>query len=190
MSPRRRVPILLALAALATVAGAATARPALEGPDYYGALEAFGDVCVKSASHAEMLRKVQATGWRALNGEDVTAMVRGNGMVSLEEVRQGEIAAEPVLLAVGDLGGTSYCRVYFHSVDSAAMQKRLRTLKVLGSTLGFPDFDGKLNFPEGWSAVGWHRTVQDQWRALHYSFDADGQGPNAAWQAIEITRAI
>lgn len=157
-------------------------------PDYYSPLEAFGDVCTKSADHGEMLRKVRATGWETLKGGAVPALVRGNDMVQFAEVRRGQIAGQSVMLTVGDLGGTSFCRVYFPAADTAAMQKQLRYVKVLGAPLSLPDFNGPMNFPEGWSAVGWHRSVGDQWRAVHYSFDPDGHGPNAAWQSIEITR--
>ncbi len=180
---------LFAASAVVVADGHAKTQPATP-PDYYSPLEAFGDVCIKSADHGEMLRKVRATGWEALQGAAVPALVQGNGMVQFAEVRRGEIAGQPVMLAVGDLSGTSFCRVYFHAVEPAAMQKQLRYVKVLGSPLRLPDFTGKMNFPEGWSAVGWHRSVGDQWRAVHYEFDADGQGPNAAWQGIEITRKL
>lgn len=156
--------------------------------EYYSALEAFGDVCVKPQSHAEILRKVRIKDWTPLEGDAVPAVVRGNGAVQHLEVRRGQIAGEPTILTVGEFSGTSYCRVYFPSVDEHAMEKRLRYVRVLGAPLSLPDFRGPLNFPEGWSAVGWHRSVGEQWRALHYSFDPDGKGPNAAWQSIEITR--
>ncbi|USQ95534.1 hypothetical protein [Caulobacter sp. RL271] len=189
--PRRTLPLLGAAIAVATVSllqmnhvrAAATVDA-----DYYSALEAFGDVCIKSADPGEMLRKVRIKGWETLEDDTVPAVVRGNGAVRFAEVRRGQIEGRPVILAVGGSSGTSFCRVYFHAIDQAAMETRLRYVKVLGSPLSAPDFRGPLNFPEGWSAVGWHRSVGDQWRALHYSFDPDGQGPNAAWQSIEITR--
>lgn len=158
--------------------------------DYYSPLEAFGDVCIKSADHGEMLRKVRIEGWERLQGDAIPTLLRGKELIQYAEVRRGQIEGQPVILAVGDYTGTSYCRVYFQSVDQAAMEKQLRYVKVLGSPLSLPDFRGPLNFPEGWSAVGWHRVVGQDWRALHYSFDPDGHGPNAAWQAIEITRKI
>jgi hypothetical protein len=105
-------------------------------------------------------------------------------------VRRGEIAGRPALVSVADLGGTSECRVYFQAADPAAMIEALRGEVVLGSPLGPPDFDDRLNYPEGWKAIGWHRSVADDWRAVHYSFDPDGQGPNAEWQSIEITRRM
>ena len=51
------------------------------------------------------------------------------------------------------------------------MIEALRGEVVLGSPLGPPDFDDRLNYPEGWKAIGWHRSVADDWRAA--SSDAD-----------------
>ncbi|WP_454718061.1 hypothetical protein [Caulobacter segnis] len=191
MKPSRRTLSLLAAAVAVAAVGIQQVRAAATVEAHYGsALGAFSDVCVQSANHGEMLRKVRIKGWEVLRDDAIPAMVQGNGMVSLAEVRRGQIAGQPVILAVGELSGTSFCHVYFHSTDTAAMQKRLQGLQVLGSPLNASDFKGPLNFPEGWSAVGWHRTVGQDWRAVHYSFDPDGRGPNAAWQAIEITRKI
>jgi hypothetical protein len=188
-SPRRTLSLLAAAAVVATVGIQHVRAAATVDADYYSALEAFGDVCIKPADHGEILRKVRINGWEKLEGDQIPAVVQGKGAVRWAEVRRGQIAGQPVMLAVSDFSGTSFCRVYFHPVEPAAMQKQLRYVKVLGSPLSLPDFNGPLNYPEGWTAIGWHRSVGDQWRALHYSFDPDGQGPNAAWQAIEITRA-
>lgn len=189
MKSSRRTLSLVAAAVTVAVVGIQHVRAAATvEAGYHSPLEAFGDVCIQSADHGEILRKVRIKGWEVLRDDQVPAMVRGNGMVRFAEVRRGQIAGQPVVLAVGELSGTSFCRVYFHATDTAAMQKQLRSVKVLGSPLSLPDFNGPMNFPEGWSAVGWHRSIGDQWRAVHYSFDPDGQGPNAAWQAIEITR--
>ena len=191
MKASRRTLSLAAAANVVAAVGIQQVRAAATvEADYYSPLEAFGDVCIKSADHGEMLRKVRIEGWERLEGDAVPAMVQGNGMVRLAEVRRGQIAGQPVILAVGELSGTSFCHVYFHAVDKAAMEKQLRYVKVLGSPLSLPDFRGPLNFPEGWSAVGWHRVVGQDWRALHYKFDPDGHGPNAAWQSIEITRQV
>ena len=188
MKANRRTLSLLAAAIVVAGVGLQQVRAnTTVEADYYSPLEAFGDVCIKSTDHGEMLRKVRIKGWKTLHGEEIPAMVRGNDAIPWTEVRRGQIEGQPVILAVGE-SGTSYCRVYFQSVDQAAMEKRLRYVKVLGSPLSLPDFRGPLNFPAGWSAVGWHRVVGQDWRALHYSFDPDGHGPNAAWQAIEITR--
>jgi hypothetical protein len=189
MKNARRTLSLVAAAVTVAAVGIQQVRAAATvEADYYSPLEAFGDVCIKSADHGEMLRKIRIKGWESLSGDAVPAMVRGNDVVRLAEVRRGQIAGQSVILTVGEYTGTSYCEVYFPSTDTAAMQKQLRYVKVLGSPLSLPDFKGPLNFPEGWSAVGWHRVVGQDWRALHYSFDPDGQGPNAAWQSIEITR--
>lgn len=179
----------IALAGGTTLAVSA-ARTPVTPPDLHSELAAFRDVCVAPASHGEILRKARASGWAALEAEAVPALVRGNGAARLLDVRQGEIAGHPALIAIADLGGTSECRVYFQPTDPAAMVARLKGEVVLGSALGAPDFDDKLNFPEGWEAIGWHRSTPDGWRAVHYSFDADGQGPNAGWQSVEITRKI
>jgi hypothetical protein len=157
---------------------------------YTDGLKAFQDVCIAPATHAEILRAARATGWRRLEGDAAPALVRGNGMVDLQDLRQGEVGGSPVLIAVGDLGGASFCRIYFRPVAPAAMIQRLSAGSVLGAPLGQSDFDGPLNDPAGWKATGWHVSRQSQWRAVHYSYDPDGQGPNAAWQSIEITRAI
>lgn len=179
-----------ALASTALLVAACAPASASSPVVYVDGFKAFQDVCVTPASHADIRRAARATGWEALKGDDVPAMVSGNGMVALQEVRQGRIGGAPVLIAVGDLGGTSFCRIYFRPVAPATMIQRLDAGAVLGAPLGQPDFDGPLNYPTGWKATGWHLSRQSQWRAVHYSYDPDGQGPNAAWQSIEITRAI
>ncbi len=192
MKTRTLVALLAATAALvggATLAVSA-ARAPVAPPDLHSELTAFRDVCIAPASHGEILRKARATGWTALKDDAVPALLLGKGAARLQEVRQGEIAGRPALIYVADLGGTSECRVYFQPADPAATVERLKGEVVLGSPLGAPDFDDTLNYPEGWKAIGWHRSVGDGWRAVHYSFDPDGQGPNAGWQAIEITRKI
>jgi len=169
----------------------AACAPANASPVVYAdALKAFQDVCVTPASHADILRAARATGWERLDGDAAPAIVRGNGMVKLTEVRQGEVGGAPVLITVGDLDGTSFCQVYFRPAAPKALIERLNARTVLGAPLGQPDFDGPLNFPAGWTATGWHVSRQSQWRAVHYSYDPDVQGVNAAWQSIEITRAI
>jgi hypothetical protein len=182
---------VFALAAAAATAGVidgrANRQPAIAPTS---TLQAFNDVCVAPGSHHDILDKARRLGWRALRGDAVPALLRGNGMVSLQEVRQGEIDGAPVLLSIGELGGTSFCRIYFRPVDTAVLSKRLQAQTVLNAPLGQPDFHGEQTSPEGREAVGWHRSVGAQWRALHYSFDADARGPDAAWQEIEITRAI
>lgn len=188
MASRR---FILPLFSVAVLAGAALvhARENAEPPPVYGsALAAFEDACVRPTSHNVIMRKVRATRWERLAGDSVPAVVSGNGAVRYADVRRGEVAGAPVILAIGEFSGTSFCRVYFRAVDTAEMRGRLRTMNVLGAPLGEPDFDDKLLSPGGWKAIGWHKSVNGQWRALHYSFDATGQGPDAAWQSIEITR--
>lgn len=178
---------LLTAAALLVAACA----PAVASPVVYAdGLKAFEDVCVTPASHAEILRAARATGWSALEGDAVPAMVRGNGAVDLKQVRQGRVGDAPVLIVVGELGGASFCRIYFRPVAPATMIRRLSNQAVLGGPLGRPDDGGPLNFPEGWTGTGWHVSRQSQWRAVNYSYDPDSQGPNAAWQSVEITRQI
>jgi hypothetical protein len=184
-------PKVLFKALASTALLVAACAPAVASPVVYAdGLRAFQDVCVTPASHAEIRRAARATGWDVLKGDAVPAMVRGNGMVGLTDVRQGQAGGAPVLIAVGDLGDASFCRIYFRPVAPAAMIQRLSAGMVLGAPLGQSDFDGPLNYPTGWKATGWHVSRQSQWRAVHYSYDLDGQGPNAAWQSIEITRAI
>jgi len=182
--------VLVALASTALLAAgcapASHASPAV----YPNALAAFREVCVAPGSHAEILRLVRASRWDRLKDDQTPRMVRGNGMVQLKEVRRGRIAGAPVLIAVGELGGASFCRIYFHPVAPAAMTGLLEKETVLGAPLGQPDFNGPMTFPEGWTAVGWHAGSQASWRSVHYSYDADGQGSNAGWQGIEITRAL
>jgi len=185
----RRTLSLLATTVTVAAVGLQQVRAHATVEAHYGsALAAFGDVCVQSVSHGDMLRKVRIKGWEPLRGDQIPALVQENGAIQLSEVRRGRIAGQPVILSVGELGGTSFCRVYFRAVDTTSMRTQLAGLQVLGSPLSRPDFDGPLNVPKGWRAVGWHRSVGDQWRAVHYGFDPDGQGPDASWQDIEITR--
>jgi len=184
---KRLVQVLASTAVLAAgCAPASHASPAL----YPNALAAFREVCVAPGSHAEILRLVRASRWDRLKPDAAPQMVRGNGMVELKEVRQGQIAGAPVLIAVGELSGTSFCRIYFKPVAPAAMTRLLEEETVLGAPLGQPDFSGPMAFPEGWTAVGWHARSHSTWRAVHYSYDPDGQGSNAGWQGMEITRAL
>jgi len=181
---------VLAKAMAATALLVAACAPARASPVIYAdGLKDFQDVCVTPASHAEILRAARATGWEKLADHAVPAVVRAEG-ADLTEVRQGWIGDAPVLIAISGMSGTSFCRIYFRPVAPAAMIQRLGAASVLGAPLGSSDFDGPLNYPSGWKATGWHVSRQSQWRAVHYSYDPDGQGPNAAWQSIEITRAI
>lgn len=192
MKVRSRAIIVVAVFALVggTTLAISAIRTTVVPPDLNSELAAFRDVCIAPPSHGAILTKARASGWGVLKGEVVPALLRGNGASRLQEVRQGAIAGRPVLISVADLGGTSECRVYFRTTDPVAMVERLKGEVVLGAPLGAPDFDGELNYPEGWKAIGWHRSVASDWRAVHYSFDSDQKGPNAGWQSIEVTRKI
>jgi len=197
MKMLRRRPVQLALIAAATVltTGAAASFARQAGEDapprqYDDAMAAFREVCIEAPSHQAILTRMRDTHWRSLSDATIPALLQGNGMVNLRDVREGQIAGQPVLLSVGELSGGSFCRIYFKPVAPDTMVRRLTGEPVLGSPLGAPDFKGKLNFPAGWTAIGWHRSAEPEWRALHYSYDAIGLGPNAGWQAIEVTRAL
>ena len=181
--------VVVALAGVAAFASSAVRKPVVP-PGLSSEMVAFHDICIAPGSHGDILRKARASGWMALEGDAVPLLLRGKDASDLQDVRQGEIAGRPVMISVADIGGTSECRVYFKPAKPAVMVERLKGEVVLGAPLGAPDFDGELNYPEGWKAIGWHRSVADSWRAVHYSFDPDGQGPNADWQSIEITRRI
>lgn len=187
MAYKRAFLPLLGFAVLAAALVQAREKPQPQ-PVYGGALQAFEDACVRPTGHSQIITKMRGTRWERLEGDAVPALVSGNGAVRYAEVRRGEVAGAPVILAVGEFSGTSFCRVYFRAVDTADMQRRLQALNVLGAPLGQPDFEDKITSPQNWKAIGWHKSAQDQWRALHYSFDATGQGPDADWQSIEITR--
>lgn len=181
--------VLATVLAYALLVGACA--PAKTSPVVYADnLQAFRDVCIAPDSHGAIVRAAQASGWKPVKGDAIPAMLVGNGMVDLAEVRQGEIGGQPVLISVGDLSGTSFCRIYFHPAAPQAVVERLKAVAVLGAPLGQPDDAVTMNFPEGWVATGWHLSRQSQWRSVYYGYDPDGQGPNAAWQSIEITRPI
>jgi hypothetical protein len=186
MSPKVLVKALASTALLVAACAPASASPVV----YTDGFKAFQDVCVTPASHAEILRAARATGWDRFDSDAIPAVVRGNGMVGLRDVRQGRIAGAPVMIAVGELGGTSFCKIYFRPVATAAMIQRLNAQVVLGAPLGQPDDGGPMTFPKGSASTGWHVSRQSQWRAVYYIYDPSGQGPNADWQSIEITREI
>jgi hypothetical protein len=193
MKARSRLALFAAGAALlgggALAVSTAASKP-VAPPDLSSELAAFRDVCVSPASHGEIRRKARATGWEAMAPNDAPPLLAGIGASDIQEIRLGEIAGRPAMLMVSDLAGTSECRIYFQPADPAATIAQLKAEPVLGAPLGEPDFDDMMNYPKGWKAIGWHRSAAKDWRAVHYSFDPDGQGPNAGWQAIEITRKI
>ena len=171
------------------LAVSAVSRP-VAPPDLSSELAAFRDVCVTPASHLEIRRKARATGWAAMDPKSAPPLLTGIGASDIQEIRTGAIAGRPAMLMVSDLGGTSQCRLYLQPADPTATVARLKAEPVLGEPLGEPDFDDVMRYPQGWKAIGWHRSNAGGWRAVHYSFDPDGPGPNASWQAIEITRKI
>lgn len=177
---------LLGGGALAVSAASKPVAP----PNLSSELAAFRDVCVAPASHLEIRRKARATGWTAMDPKAAPPLLAGIGASDIQEIRTGTIAGRPAMLMVSNLGGTSECRLYLQPADPTATVARLKAEPVLGSPLGEPDFEDMMNYPAGWKAIGWHRSNAGGWRTVHYSFDPDGQGPNAGWQAIEITRKI
>ncbi|PVM93283.1 hypothetical protein [Caulobacter endophyticus] len=189
---KRVLLVTLCTAAVLAVGGAAlaVADQPVTAPDVSSEMAAFRDICITPASHGEIRRKARATGWTVLGRDALPAQLAEDGVLRLQEARQGTIAGRPVLLTVGNLSGTSECKLYIQPADTALTVARLKAEPVLGQPLGAPDFDAALTRPDGWKAIGWHRSTKAGWRAVHYSFDIDGQGPGSDWQSIEITRKI
>lgn len=175
------ISFLGAIAALAS-----TAHPATPSTEI---VTAFRDVCIEPASHAAMLEGATARGWVTIQPDDVPDLAEWNRNVSVEGVRQRGVMGQTAIMVLSRVGDTSFCRVYFRPARTDLMIETLRSEIVLGSPLGQPDFSGRLNFPENTQAIGWHRSVGEDWRAVHYSFAAVST-PDGAWQQIEITRPI
>jgi len=141
------------------------------------------DVCFAPASHRAILREARRSEGEALAGDAIPPMVRENGATDWQVVKQVSLDGQPAFLAVGDLSGTSMCRIYFQQDDAQAMVRALPAQTVLGAPLGRPDDQGTLIRPAGWSFVGWHLDRQGSWRAVHYAHD-----PRSAWRQVEVTR--
>jgi hypothetical protein len=150
---------------------------------------AFRQVCIEPLSHAVMLDHATARGWVTLQPDDARDLAEWNRNVSIEGVRQRGVMGQTAIMVLSRAGDTSFCRVYFRPAEPSLIVEALQSEIVLGSPLGRSDFAGRLTFPENTQAIGWHRSVGEDWRAVHYSFAADPTLAGA-WQQIEITRPI
>lgn len=150
---------------------------------------AFREVCIEPSSHAVMLDDATARGWVTLQPADLPDLAEWNRNTSIEGVRQRGVMGQTAIMVLARAGDTSFCRVYFRPAEPSVMIDALRSAIVLGSPLGQSDWAGRLNFPDNTQAIGWHRSVGKDWRAVHYSFAAV-PGVEGRWQQIEITRPI
>lgn len=141
------------------------------------------DVCFAPASHRAILREARRSEGETLAGDAIPPMVRENGATDWRVVKQLSLDGQSAFLAVGDLSGTSMCRVYFQQDDVQAMAVALPGQIVLGAPLGRPDDQGTLTQPAGWPFVGWHVSRKDGWSAVAYAHD-----PRSAWRQVEVTR--
>lgn len=146
------------------------------------AVAAVRDVCFAPASPRAILREARRSAGETVRGDAVPALVRGNG-IDWRVVRRVDLGGRPAFIAVGDLSGTSMCRVYFQQDDAQAMARALPGQTVLGGPLGRPDDQGTLTEPAGWPFVGWHVSRKDGWSAVAYAHD-----PRSAWRTVEVTR--
>jgi hypothetical protein len=175
------LPIVLSVAALLTGAAFAIGRE----PEVArtSAIAIVRDVCFAPASHRAILREALRSTGETLRGDAVPALVRGNGAIDWQVVRRVDLDGRPAFISVGDLSGTSMCRVYFQQDDAQAMARALPGQIVLGAPLGRPDDAGVLNQPAGWPFVGWHLDRNGGWSAVAYA-----QDPRSAWRQVEVTR--
>lgn len=146
--------------------------------------EALMQVCATPPSHADIRAAVRALGWASLTGNQIPKQVTGNGMVTWTEV--AETPDQEMLVAAGQLNGTSFCRVYSRQAPDASLQAQIEQVVVLGEPLGRPTFKKEI---ENRSVVGWHAGAGKNWRALHLS-SAIAMGPDVAESPtmLEMTR--
>lgn len=141
------------------------------------------DVCFAPASHRAILREARRSAGETLRGDAIPSVVSGNGATDWQVVKQVKLGGRQAFIAVGDLSGTSMCRVYFQQDDAQATARALPGQIVLGAPLGRPDDQGTMFRPAGWPFVGWHVSRNGGWSAVHYAHD-----PRAAWRSVEVTR--
>jgi hypothetical protein len=147
------------------------------------AVAAVRDVCFAPGSHRAILREARRSDGQSVGDDAVPTLVRGNGAIDWQVVKRVSLDGRPAFIAVGELGGTSMCRVYFQQDDAQAMARALPGQTVLGAPLGRPDDQGTLTQPAGWPFVGWHLDRNGGWSAVAYAHD-----PRSAWRQVEVTR--
>jgi hypothetical protein len=147
------------------------------------AVAAVRDVCFAPASPRAILREARRSAGETVRGDAAPALVRGNGAVDWKVVKRVDLDGRPGFIAVGELSGTSMCRVYFQQDDVRAMARALPGQTVLGGPLGRSDDGGVLTEPAGWPFVGWHVSRKDRWSAVAYAHD-----PGSAWRSVEVSR--
>ena len=148
--------------------------------------QALERVCARPSSHQNIAKAAHELNWRLLDGGEIPGQVVGNGMV-----RWSQVVASPqqdMLIAVGEMNGTSFCRVYIRQAASESLRQELEQAHVLGEALGSPDF--RRSAADG-NVVGWHRTQGPQWRAVHLTVDqARSPGSDRMPVVLEMTRAV
>lgn len=148
--------------------------------------KALEQVCARPSSHQNIVKAAHDLNWRSLDRGEIPDQVVGNGMV-----RWSQVVASPqqdMLIAVGTLNGTSFCRVYIRQAASEPLRQELGQAHVLGAALGSPDFR---HSAADENVVGWHRSQGPQWRAVHLTVDQGlSPGSDRMHVVLEMTRAV
>jgi hypothetical protein len=149
------------------------------------AVSAFEEVCARPSTPQGVARAMQNLGWSHLADSDVPDPIVGNGTTHWSKV-----VASPdgdLVVAVGELSGTSFCRVYAARGSWSAAREGLERHRAWGEALGQPDFARRT---AEHVTVGWHRMSGGEWRAVHLTGQdqSKGSGTDTAL-LLEMTRA-
>ena len=144
------------LGLLLTLTFSGCSHPKTTGaPAYFaGPRDAFLDVCRDPSSPLGIGEAVRSLQWPSLRGSDVPRWLIGNGAVRWTSVVESPDAA--LLIAVGRLNETSFCRVYGRESGGEIHRE-----KPLGPpNLSQIESDGR--------TVSWLKSKGRDWRAIHW----------------------
>ena len=166
---------------------------ALSPAHFQNGVSAFAQICSIPASHPAVVKAAEKLQWRRLTARELPPEIAGNGTVDWSQAWASPETSPAMIVAVGTLGSTSFCRVYFRAGANDGLQQAVAKLGVLGSALGQPDFERSASGPAGpEDVVGWHRTAKSDWRAVHLTIfeKASASAPGIAPRVLEMTRAV
>ncbi len=176
---RRHFGLVFASALAACTSPGAPAAPA----SFAGPKAAFFHVCGDPATSVGIDQAVHDLRWNALSGSEVPRWLIGNGAV-----RWSHVVTSPdgdLLIAVGRLHRTSFCRVYGRNYS---LEAEMAAADLFERPLGPANL--RQSLPEGRS-VSWLKSEGDDWRAVRLSGPQDAAAePGEPFITLEMTRPV
>ena len=176
---RRVLGLLLTLALSGCSRPEATGAPA----NFAGPKDGFQDVCRDPRSPLGVGEAVRSLQWPFLRGSDVPRWLIGNGAVRWTSVV--ESPDDALLIAVGRLNETSFCRVYGRA-SGDRLEPEMETMVILEKPLGPPNVR---QLESDGHKVSWLKSDGRDWRAIHLvQQQPEAQDPTFYSIRLEMTR--